>query len=418
MRRDIQALWDFGSARVRAFALGWVMLLIGVVPAFAQQSLVIESDYKISTDTNTRVSLNGNYTNRGDYEGNLEFNGNGTQLLSSPDAEVFQNLMINNLGNVLITTPVTVTDTLFLLSGQLDNSLHDLTVATVVRESGELTDPPQFTQIFDLIYDGINPTVTGPEMPPVPQPLNNLIINNPGGVTLSADVILAGSLQFQQGHLYTDVNTALLGPTAMVTGETSNHYLIGNLYTERFVGANASNFGGIGLTITQGSANVGDMTVTRMTGSTAAVDIFGHPSIQRRWQIESDNPPGPSGRQLQFSWLSADDNAVNLSHVQAWRQRDDGFWEGIGSVQDASSTRTVQATATQFSDWTITDLAGTNVTGDVNLDGQFDQADIDLVVSYILGLLNFSSYELFLADQNVDNIIDAQDVIALVDLLP
>jgi hypothetical protein len=185
--------------------------------------------------------------------------------------------------------------------------------------------------------------------------LNNLTISG-GNTTLGRYITVNGTLTFSAGNIIGDLT---LGLSATITGEVSGCYLVGALETTRTIGAgSSSNFCNIGLTVGTGVDNLGDVYVTRTSGS--APSGTGS-KLNRWWSINSGNPP-TNGRDITFSWISDDDGDVDLSVAVVFVSSDYGAsWNSASPAngQNVSATRTITATGvTEFpfsSYWTVGD---------------------------------------------------------------
>ncbi|MBZ0181629.1 MAG: hypothetical protein K8F60_04170 [Melioribacteraceae bacterium] len=191
--------------------------------------------------------------------------------------------------------------------------------------------------------------------------LNNLIINrtNSGVVNLGSDLTINNALTLTSGKLNTSSNTITLGSAASLNSESTGNYVVGNLTTTRAVGTSANTFGGIGVSIDAGSDDLGNMIVTRVSGSSGQVTVNSNSGVNRKWTITADNPPS-NGRTVTLSWLSDDDNSKDMQNAEVWKSDDAGTtWFKIGTTQDvsASDPRSISASVTSFSIFTVTDNA-------------------------------------------------------------
>jgi len=140
----------------------------------------------------------------------------GTELPSSNT--VLKNLTINNSVGVTLSNTRTVNDTLFLMNGSFSNgaNLTFANGATINRRDGILNSVPTFGTSVNVTYSGTTATLTANEIPASPTVLNNLTINNPGGVTLSGNITANGILTFLSGLLFINSNTLTLGPSSLL----------------------------------------------------------------------------------------------------------------------------------------------------------------------------------------------------------
>ena len=247
------------------------------------------------------------------------------------------------------------------LSGTGTKTTTSVTFNGELEISGDATVHPSVTLTYNnstssLIYSGNEPQTTGLEFKNAMRiPVS---IKNVNGVTLSGNKTLNNILTFINGNLNTGSYTLTLGlvsPTGSIVGELDEGYLVGNLKIIQTVGTGESSFGNIGLSIATGVDDLGDVTVTRVTGT--ATSGNGNAGITRYWDISSTNPP-TSGRDLSFSWLMNEDNGVDLTNALVFKSEDNGAtWTSFGSVQDVSSAtefRTISAPGvTSFSRWTV-----------------------------------------------------------------
>ncbi len=183
---------------------------------------------------------------------------------------------------------------------------------------------------------------------------NNLNIGNSAGVSLGGGVTVSSALTLTSGNVTTGSYTLTLGSTATISGEASGRYVVGNLYKTATVGTGSSDLGGIGVSLNAG-ADVGDVTVTRVSGSAGAVTIGGKTGINCKWIITTTTVP-LSAKTLTLSWISDDDNGKTLSSMRVWKSDDGGttYSDISGSDQDASS-RVISANVSSFSIFTVGD---------------------------------------------------------------
>ncbi len=282
---------------------------------------------------------------------------------------IAESLEVNNSAKFVLTSAsaqtVNVNSTIRLTSGSVDNSDADITLAlanggTVSRATGTITNVPTYGPTVNIRYTSTASNVTsGPELPSSSSVLNNLDIVGSQGMTLGANATVNGTLTFgaSAGSITTNTNTLTLASMASMTGEAAGRYVIGNLATTQAVGTGASTIGGIGISLASGPDDLGNVSVTRVSGASGIV-TSGNQSIARRWTIASDNPP-TGGRDLTLTWVSSDDNGktfIGANKAQAVRYNG-STWDPIGSAVDVSGSdpRTFTVSTTSFSDWTVTD---------------------------------------------------------------
>ncbi len=121
----------------------------------------------------------------------------------------YNNLIISGIGNSIktISGPVTVTDTLTLLTDSLtvtnDGSLSIQNNGAIVRTAGKIFFAPNFVGKVDLVYNNLFKDTIGFEMPTGTNTLRNLTINNFAGVELNKNVFVTGLLKLDIGPLIT-----------------------------------------------------------------------------------------------------------------------------------------------------------------------------------------------------------------------
>ncbi len=316
-------------------------------------------------------------TNNGTFSisnGTVEYNGSSAQTSASLNV-VYQNLTVNNSAGVSLSSAVNVNGTLKLLLGAFTNGSF-LTMgngATIFRSNGTISSAPNFGSAVNLFYSEIDAAITsGLEVPSSSSVLNNLTVNNSGGLILSGNITANGTVTLQNGNITTGSDNILtLASSTSLAGEANGRYVIGKLIINKNVNTSSSDFGGIGVSINSGTDNLGNVTVTRISGSAGKITSGSISSINRTWIIASDNPPS-SGRSLSLSWVSDDDNGKNLTQLQPWQSKDGGTnWITVGTMQDASSNRLVSFNTTSFGEFTVSDPS-VNVNLKVFLQGPYN----------------------------------------------
>ena len=254
----------------------------------------------------------------------------GTNLPTS-----FYNLTLNNSSGVTVANAVTVTNTLTLGGNNTYTNLSNIS-----GYSG-------------IVYAATSPQTTGSELG---GSITNLTINNSNGVTLGNPTTVTGALTLSNGSLNTGANVISLGSSATISGEQSARCVVGNLAVAKTIGPTVGSdqtFGGIGVTLQDGSDDLGTVSITRVTGT--AISANSNTGIKRSWTISSTLSPSQT-RNLTLSWVSDDDNSKNLANSQAYQSTDAGStWSPVGVSQDASTTRSVIVATTSLGVWTVSD---------------------------------------------------------------
>ncbi len=284
-----------------------------------------------------------------DWPDSVIFAGNGIQTLIKPTG-------LTNLDNLRFR----------VLSGST-LLLNDTTVVTISGSSpGSFTLDPGATLICGN-HKGLNGSLTGlaPELSIganyefngssaqptgslMPDTVKNLNFNNAFADTLSKGVTVTGE--------------ALIKSGASVV-ESSGKYIIGTATTTQTVGTGAnSNIGGLGVGINSGTDNLGDVTISRIAGSSGVITVGGMVSINRNWTISQSGSAPAAGRDLTLTWDSGDNNGLNMTKAVVWKN-DGSSWSSATNLSgtDASGSGGIQSITvngvTSFSKWTVSDDA-------------------------------------------------------------
>jgi hypothetical protein len=176
-----------------------------------------------------------------------------------------------------------------------------------------------------------------------------------GAATLTGDVTVTGNITLT-GILNTGSFTLTLAPGATLT-ETANNYIVGTVNAERAVTGGAieatETFGGMGVSLTS-TNNLGNVTVTRLSGASGVVSVGNANGIARRWNISAQTQPTAPAT-VALSWVSNDDNNITLSLGRVYRllQQQIPQWQQIASGN--YSSRTATFTTSAFGEFTISD---------------------------------------------------------------
>ena len=273
--------------------------------------------------------------------------------------------------SIVVTTPGTLT-----VNENVRLTTTTYTNPGVISGTGSFTLGPD-GRIEIAMADGLNPTtgqirtatrtfpasagytyvgtvaqVTGIDLPSV---IGRISITNSFGVTLSGNTTVDSVISFTSGNLLTDTKTLTLSNGGSISGEDSARYVVGKLVTTQTVSIDSSILGGIGVLLANGSDDLGQVTVTRISGVNGEVFVNGKSGIRRRWTITSTNPP-TNGREISFTWVKADDNGRNLTKATVYKSTDSGVnWVPVGTEQNFDSLRVIKVNTTSFSDWTVSD---------------------------------------------------------------
>ncbi len=101
----------------------------------------------------------------------------------------------------------------------------------------------------------------------LPDTVKSIIIENASsGVAQMGRMIVRDTMLFISGNFYTGPDTVFLMPEARIEGEKPNSYIVGHLNYSKYVGTGSSDFGGMGVGISSGSDDLGNMMVHRISG--------------------------------------------------------------------------------------------------------------------------------------------------------
>lgn len=165
--------------------------------------------------------------------------------------------------------------------------------------------------------------------------IENLEVNGTGKIlTINGDLNVTGAITMTDGLLDVASGTILLSNTASTPVETTTSYITGLVsMATRTIGTGAIDF--LGLNIAAGE-EIGDVTITRNTGSSAVVTTPNtNSSIAAVWEIDATTQPSTTGRDLTFTWPAAFDNSKDVAALSVFRDGGSGYEEVLGPL-DAS----------------------------------------------------------------------------------
>ncbi len=302
--------------------------------------------YNVQVSNNTVVDLgNGAVATARKMAGSLTVDAGSTFSTNNGSNQMTATLTI--LGNVINNGTITLSTSLGA----------DLNIAGNFTNNGTFTPNSREVVLngstLQTIATGASSTTT----------LEYLAVSGAAGATLGTlkDNLLtiANRVRFAtgSGSLNTGTDTLVLAAAATITGETSTNYIVGTVKTTQTVGTASYVFSGLGLSVSAGN-DLGSVTVKRVSGTAGTVTVDGVSGINRKWQL-STTATGTINRSLSFTWLSAEDNGINLAKTAAYQSTNDGSsWTMIGTTyQDATSSRTTAAPVTTLGWFTVTDSA-------------------------------------------------------------
>gem|GEM_PF-6668473 len=203
---------------------------------------------------------------------------------------------------------------------------------------------------------------------------NNISINN-SEVNISGDITVTGKLELtNQAKILTGSNKIIFTPEGsnkiIFTPESEliesepHKMIIGTSYMQpRQIGtAGFSEF--LGVTLSSGSDNIGNVSIKRTTGYDGVVFVGSSSSIATNWEINSDFEP-LNGRNVTFSFSSGFDNGNNMGAAEVWKLAGE-MWEKIGGTTNMEKIggttnilnlhpRSITRNTNSFSKFTIAD---------------------------------------------------------------
>lgn len=236
---------------------------------------------------------------------------------------------------------------------------------------------------------------------------DRLFIEKPNGdIYLKNNITITDTMKFIQGNLFTDSNEVILAEDAILSGESAEHYLIGTLSTMRNVGTDSCAFGNIGVKLSSGAINLGNVSIMRVSGEAGRISSLNFSGIDRHWFITSETPP--DGRNLYLLWVSSDDNDKDMERANVWHSSDGLNWFAVSDSQNVSATdpRIIQLhSITEFGNFTVSDTdTPLTVWHDLNGDLKIDLRDIQKIIS------NLNSGNIDEFDLNGDQHLNYDDV--------
>ena len=215
-----------------------------------------------------------------------------------------------------------------------------------------------FSTTSNYKFNGSVAQVTGAYLP---NPANQLTIDNAAGVTLTSSCVVTDTLRLTTGIIYTGLNIV----AALGTVERGSGYVDGTFDktfsapgSKDFEVGTANGYTPVTVNVTQGA---GDLSVAAVQGAHPHV-ANALQTIARYWTIEQT---GITTADLAFHYLAADVNGVESAYQV-------GRWDGAmfnlltTTVDTINHIASVTGVGT-FSDWTIGEPLGLPVKDSKNL---------------------------------------------------
>ena len=285
----------------------------------------------------------------------LQYKGSSAQTVSSvefPASNGPNSVTINNASGVSFSSSMSriIPGTLALTSGGLNISGDTLTLnGSITTGTGYFAGD---STSANIIIGGSGANLT---LPLVQNGLKNLTVNRANGITLGANLTINGLLTMTNGLLYTTSSYAVYFTTAATKPtETTSSYITGtSVMKQRSVGTGTIDF--INAYI-QGSSNIGNVTITRKTGTDGIITANGNSGIAANWDITTSVVMAGT-RSVTFRWPQAlDNNIVFSSSIQAQLYYNNaGSLQPVGSPVNVSGTtlRSMTVTLSHFSQYTV-----------------------------------------------------------------
>ncbi|MFH2036765.1 MAG: dockerin type I domain-containing protein [Candidatus Zixiibacteriota bacterium] len=322
----------------------------------------------------------------------FSFNGNETKKLWTLNASrvVAESLIVDNDAELIIDAEMSqnllVENTLRLTSGILNNSDIDVTLtmadeARISRGSGNITAPPIFSGVVDLIYTNSTEMIsTGPEMPLTLRTLNNLTITGSQNVSLSADLTVNGILELEDATILTGSYSLNLADNANIV-ETPEYIVQGTVNTNRILSQNENEeFGNLGLQILASGNDPGITTVIRITA--IAQSIPGITTVSRTFDIIPSINSGLDAI-LILEYAEAELNGISETDLVMYSSIDGGQnWILRGGAVDTFQNTVTLDGINSFSLWTL-GMGKTWTCGDVDNSGSINILDITYLIAFL-----------------------------------
>lgn len=167
---------------------------------------------------------------------------------------------------------------------------------------------------------------------------NNITLNNTNGLTLTGDCTVNGAFTLTNGIFHTSDKVLYFGTSATISAEDNTKYIDGIAFMfPRNVGTGTINFLNCNI---QGSADIGDVSISRRTGTAGIVSVGSYSSIASRWNITTSIIMNGT-RDVSYTWPSILDNGNAFSSgnkARLWYYNEQTFlWDPVGLSADVSS---------------------------------------------------------------------------------
>ncbi len=215
----------------------------------------------------------------------------------------------------------------------------------------QMTGTRTFNQYANYVYNGSVAQVTGNGLP---SSVNSLTINNAAGVTLYNNITVSGTLNLNNGNLFTNSNNLSLGTSVTNLGvlNSSAGSVIGNF--NRWI---SDSIATVLFPVSTSPGKYTPVTLTNVVGSgTFLVNAVNgiHPNtpsadyLQMYWKLTNG---GITSADITFHYLQADVVGDEASYEL---YKYNGSWIPIAPITLDIETNTASVNGvTSFSDWTL-----------------------------------------------------------------
>ena len=285
--------------------------IAGTTSVTAGESIIVKGNTSIGagssfTTGNFNHLIGGDFENNGTLTGTsggrVTFNGNILQTFSGSSSNTFDNLTIDNLSNINLSSNVTINSELLLLGGDLAVGSETLGInGTINNPSGAL----DVNSNSNLNFGGSTAIVLNDNLFTNNPVVNDVTINRSGGVTLgNQNMEVSGVLTATDGTLTLDDNTLTFSGSSPartsgnIDASSTNSVLI---------------FSNTSVITLPDNLFTGDITNLNVNG-TGGVISNGDLSITGILHLESGNPSATKGS-LDMAATKIIDMSVNATTV-------------------------------------------------------------------------------------------------------
>ncbi|UXP33999.1 T9SS type A sorting domain-containing protein [Reichenbachiella agarivorans] len=172
-------------------------------------------------------------------------------------------------------------------------------------------------------------------------------------LNVSGDLMITGTVTMTNGDINIQTGSMILSNSATTSiSEGVTSHIIGHVTMQpRAVGTGTLSL--FCTTIDAGTDDLGNVVMSRTTGSDGIVSSMGNTSIASLWNITADNQP-VSGRTVTFCWHSDFDNSKDMTQISLFKNEGTGWAQESGPMDvTGNDPRSVNTNVTTFSMWTL-----------------------------------------------------------------